>query len=133
MTTSKTIMLYDGLCVLCTQTQRAVQVLDWLGRIERLNAQDHNTVMERFPALEGEDILGEIYVQTRNGRWLVGFFGMRYLAQQMPLTWLILPLLYLPGMTWLGPKVYGWVAKRRYALNKLLGNDCIGTCKVDYH
>lgn len=129
----KTVMLYDGLCVLCTQTQRMVSALDWLGRVERLNAQDFNKVYSRFPELKEADILGEIYVQTPAGDWQVGFFGMRSIAWQLPLGWLALPILYFPGMNALGPRLYRWVAKRRYAINKLMGNDCVdGTCKL-YH
>jgi predicted DCC family thiol-disulfide oxidoreductase YuxK len=129
----QTIMLYDGLCILCQQTQKAVRVFDWLGRVERLNAQDHSAVIARFPELASEDILGEIYVQAPDGRWLVGFFGMRHLAWQIPLGWLVLPILYFPGMNFLGPKMYRWVAKRRYQINKLMGNDCPdGVCKINY-
>jgi predicted DCC family thiol-disulfide oxidoreductase YuxK len=129
----KTIMLYDGLCILCQQTQKTVRLFDWLGRVERLNAQDHAAVLARFPELATEDILGEIYVQANDGRWLVGFFGMRHLAWQIPLGWFLLPIFYLPGMNTLGPKMYGWVAKRRYQINKFMGNDCPdGACKINY-
>jgi len=129
----KAIMLYDGLCVLCQQTQRLVRWLDWLGRVERLDAQDRQTINVRFPQLAEQNILGEIFVQTADGGWLVGFFGMRYLAWQLPVAWLLLPILYLPGMNFLGPKAYRWIAKRRYALNKLLGNDCLdGTCQLNH-
>jgi predicted DCC family thiol-disulfide oxidoreductase YuxK len=88
-------------------------------------------VWQRFPELREADILGEIYVQTRGGGWQVGFFGMRYIARQLPATWPLLPLLYLPGMNWLGPRLYRWIAKRRYAINRWLGNPCVdGTCKL---
>ncbi len=124
-------MLYDGLCVLCTQTQQFVRYLDWLGRVERIDAWQHETVQARFPEVVDEDLLGEIFVRTRGGDWKVGFFGMRYIAWQLPLLWPIAPLLYLPGMTLLGPAIYRWIAKRRYAINKLVGNDCVdGTCKI---
>jgi len=127
----KAVMLYDGLCVLCTQTQKTVRWLDWLGRVERLDAQRRKIVNRRFPELENEDLLGEIYVRTHDQRWLVGFFGMRYIARQLPLSWPLVPFLYLPGMNILGPKVYRWIAKRRYAINKFFGNDCVnGTCKI---
>lgn len=127
----KAIMLYDGMCILCTQTQTLVKWFDWLGRVERLNAQDFGTVYRRFPELHDQDILGEIYVQSQAGDWLVGFFGMRYLAWQLPLGWLTLPILYFPGMNILGPKLYKWVARRRYKINKMLGRECVdGACKL---
>ena len=130
----KVVMLYDGLCVLCIQTQRAVQLLDWFRRIERIDAQNQEVVLARFPELQDEDLLGEIFVQTRNGDWQVGFWGMRYLATQMPLTWLFLPVFYAPGTNKIGPIIYRWVAHRRYAINKALGYDCAGgACKIAHN
>ncbi|MFP4322272.1 MAG: thiol-disulfide oxidoreductase DCC family protein [Anaerolineales bacterium] len=125
------VMLYDGLCILCTQTQNAVRYLDWLNRVERIDAWDHETVQERFPEVVGGNLLGEIYVRTRANEWKVGFFGMRYIAGQLPLLWPIVPIMYLPGMNRLGPAIYRWIAKRRYAINTFFGNDCAdGTCKI---
>ena len=124
-------MLYDGMCVLCTQSERVVRLFDWLNRVERLDAQNSEVVNARFPELQDEDILGEIYVQTRDGRWLIGFFGMRYITRQLPLGWLLLPILHFPGMNAVGPRIYRWVAKRRYAINKFFGKDCPdGVCKI---
>ena len=132
-TATQAVMLYDGLCILCRQTQQAIKFLDWFGQIERLDAQDSEMVERDFPELENEDILGEIYVRRRDGSWISGFFGMRYLMRLFPLGWLILPFLYLPGMNTVGPKVYGYIARRRYAINKMLGNECVdGVCKLNY-
>lgn len=129
----KTVMLYDGHCILCMQTQQLVKWCDWLGRVERLDAQNQTVVFQRFPKLREADILGEIFVQNPNGTWLVGFFGMRHLAWQIPLGWLLLPIFYFPFMDRLGPKIYGWVAKRRYAINQALGYHCDeNACKIDF-
>ncbi|NJL94664.1 MAG: DUF393 domain-containing protein [Anaerolineae bacterium] len=108
---NRIVMLYDGYCILCRQSQRVVGWLDWLGRVERQDVQQQRAVLARFPELEGADVLGEIYIQRREGRWQPGFYGLRYLAWHLPLLWLLLPLLYLPGMDWLGPRVYRWVAR----------------------
>jgi len=127
----KVVMLYDGFCVLCQQTQKIVRLLDWFNRVERIDAQNTTLVYGRFPELQDEDILGEIFVQSRDGSWLVGFFGMREIAKQFPVGWLLLPILYFPGMNRIGPNIYRWIAKRRYNINKLLGNDCVdGVCKI---
>jgi hypothetical protein len=38
------------------------------------------------------------------------------MAWRMPLTLPIAPLLYVPGVPWLGNKAYLWLARRRYDL-----------------
>ena len=127
----KAVMLYDGLCILCTQSHRIILILDWLGHIEHIDAQDRDAVISRFPDLADQDILGQIFVQTRTGNWETGFFGMRDLARHLPGAWLLLPFLYLPGMNTVGPLIYTWSARRRYAINKMFGQDCPdGACKL---
>jgi predicted DCC family thiol-disulfide oxidoreductase YuxK len=45
-----------------------------------------------------------------------GFAAFRWMAWRMPLTWLVAPFLYLPGMNWLGSRAYLWVARNRFKL-----------------
>ena len=45
--------------------------------------------------------------RRRRGRW-----GGR----RLPLLWLSAPLLYLPGVPWLGQCIYLWVARNRFNL-----------------
>ncbi len=124
----KTVVLYDGHCVLCRQSIRLLRWTDWLRRIEPLDAQNQPQVRERYPDLTHEELMGAIHAITADERVLVGFFAMRYLARFVPLMWPMLPLLYLPGMNWLGPRLYRWVARRRYAINRLFGGH---TCEND--
>jgi len=35
------------------------------------------------------------------------------LARSSPLTWLLLPLFYVPGATYVGTRVYTWIARNR--------------------
>lgn len=128
----KVTVLYDGYCVLCRQSLNTIRWLDWLRVVEPLDAQDQTAVSERYPQLNHDALMGAIHLVTPDQRVLVGFFAMRYLARYLPLLWLILPLLYLPGMNWLGPKLYGWVARRRYLINRWFGGPRCedGYCKI---
>ena len=126
---SKTTVLYDGYCVLCQQTVRIIRRLDWLKRIETLDVHNKTVVEERYPTLEHEALMGEIHIVTNQQQVLVGFFAMRYIARYLPLLWLIFPFLYFPGINWLGPKIYGWIARRRYAINRFFG---VPTCEDGY-
>lgn len=54
-------------------------------------------------------------VETEDQRIYQAFFAVRALLGYSKLFWLQ-PLLYLPGATFLGSKLYSWVARNRYAL-----------------
>ncbi|MCB9438173.1 MAG: DUF393 domain-containing protein [Anaerolineales bacterium] len=125
-------VLYDGQCVLCQQSLKVLQALDWRKRLNPMDAQNQEQVMARYPHLEYEALMGAMHVVTPVGDTLIGFFAVRYLARFLPLLWLLLPLLYLPGMNWLGPRVYAWVARRRYTINRLAGRPVCedGYCKI---
>ncbi len=133
MMSERTVMLYDGRCGLCTTSRRLVQRLDWLGRIEYVDAQATADVLARFPALDPDAILGAIHVITPAGEVYVGYDGVRALARELPPTMWLYPLLLLPGVSWLGRRVYNGVAANRYRLNWLLGtpDPCeAGRCPV---
>jgi predicted DCC family thiol-disulfide oxidoreductase YuxK len=128
---SQAVMLYDGMCVLCQQTLKVVRAFDWFHRVEPIDLHDWETVETRYPHLKREDLMGAIHVVAPD-KTLIGFFAMRYLARSLPAFWLLVPILYLPGMNWLGPKLYGWVARRRYQINRFFGVDLCedGFCKI---
>jgi predicted DCC family thiol-disulfide oxidoreductase YuxK len=117
----KSVMLYDGKCVLCRQSKRLIKFLDWCNNIETLDAQAWEIVSNRYPHLNQMELLGEIHVVKSDGSVKVGFFAVRYLMRFLPSLWMILPLMYLPLMNWIGPRVYRWVARRRYTLNRWFG------------
>ncbi len=133
----RTVMIYDGLCGLCISSMRAVRRLDWLKRIDYVDAQDWGRVVEQLSSLsvrlDQEAVLGLIHVVTPDERVHVGFAGVRALVRELPLLVWLYPLLGLPGVRWLGPRVYAWIAANRYRFNQLLGrpDPCRnGTCRV---
>lgn len=127
-----TTAIFDGYCVLCKQTKRMVTVLDWFKRVEFLDVHNWNVVESRYPNLDFETAMGQIHVVSPDGKMLGGFDGMRRLLRDLPLTFPLWLLLHLPGMDWLGNKVYRFVARNRYRINKFFGVDICedGTCKV---
>lgn len=132
-TTDRIVAIYDGQCVLCRQSKRTITWLDWLNNVQFLDLHDWDTVHGRYPNLDKDDLMGAMHIITRDGRALWGFEGLRYVARYLPLGWLALPLLYFPGMGHLGPRLYGWVARHRYQINKLVGAqtcDEDGVCKI---
>lgn len=130
---SQLVVLYDGKCVLCRQSVRIIRALDWFKRVEPLDLHDPS-VAAQFQELDKEKLLGEMHVISQSDQIYAGFFAVRHIARFLLLGWFALPLFYLPGMNWLGPKIYQWIAQRRYQLNKYFGGDLCedGVCKIKY-
>ena len=63
---------------------------------------------------------------TKNG-WIGGFRAFREVVKRRPLLWIILPLMYFPGMTNIGDALYKKVAVNRYLL---FGRCDDGYCEI---
>jgi predicted DCC family thiol-disulfide oxidoreductase YuxK len=127
-----TTAIYDGECVLCNQTKRIVTVLDWLHRVEFLDLHNWNAVETRYPQLTYEQTMGQMHVVTPDGQLMGGFEGMRRLMRDLPLAYPFWLILHLPGMNWVGNKVYRFIAHNRYRINRFFGVDICedGVCRL---
>lgn len=115
--------LYDGHCVICNTTRRLVRSLDWFKRVEFLDLHQPEAQM-RYPHIDHAKAMGEIHVIDRTGRIFAGFYGTRRMFRALPLGLPMWAILRLPIIgNWLGVRVYRFIAKHRYAINRLLGVD----------
>jgi predicted DCC family thiol-disulfide oxidoreductase YuxK len=112
--------LFDGRCVICQSTRRTIKALDWFNRVEFLDLHKKAEVEARFPQLEHEQMMGEIHVVTDKHVY-AGFEGTRRMLREVPLGFPVWLILHIPGMDWLGPKIYAFIAKNRYAVNRFFG------------
>jgi predicted DCC family thiol-disulfide oxidoreductase YuxK len=127
------VALYDGLCLICRGSRAFIMRLDRGGRVAFADVRDPAVVARHAPAIAQEALLGEMHVLAE-GRVLSGFHAVRRLLRAVPLAWPLWALLSLPGMNWLGPRLYRAVARRRFLINRLLGRelppvDCAGACQ----
>lgn len=128
--------LYDGHCVICQTTRRIVTALDWLKRVEFLDLHDTNTLMQRYPGMDYTRMMGEIHVIEPHGKIFAGFDGTRRMLREVPVGFPVWLLLHLPGMRWAGVRVYRWIARHRYTVNRFFGvelpaDECVdGVCKL---
>jgi predicted DCC family thiol-disulfide oxidoreductase YuxK len=108
------LVLFDGACGMC---QRSVVVLTRLDLLQRLRFADVERewleLSTRYPQLDRAACLAEMHVITTRGEVRRGFDAYRSLAWVLPPGWLMLPLLYIPGVPAVGRRVYGFVAARR--------------------
>jgi predicted DCC family thiol-disulfide oxidoreductase YuxK len=127
-----TTAIYDGYCVLCKQSKRIVQALDWFKRVEFLDLHNWSEVERRYPNLDFETAMGQMHVVDKQGNLIGGFHGVRRLLRDLPLGWPIWAILHIPGVDWLGVQVYRLIARNRYRINKFFGAAVCenGACKV---
>jgi predicted DCC family thiol-disulfide oxidoreductase YuxK len=110
----KHMLLFDGGCGLCQGTVAVIHSLDLLRRIELCDAFNRwPEIAARFPHLDQGACLEDMHLITATGQVYTGFEAYRRLAWILPLGWIALPLLYLPGVRPIGQWVYRIVASRR--------------------
>lgn len=110
----KVALLFDGACGLCQASVRRIRALDFLGRVELLDAAaDWPAIQKRFPSLTQQACLEEMHLILAGGSAVTGFDAYRALAWVLPIGWLALPFLYLPGVRSIGRRVYARVAGSR--------------------
>lgn len=116
-----TLVLYDGGCDLCTRTVPVLRRLDLLGRVQFGDiASDWSRLSARAPVPDREACVGEMHMIDARGRIFSGFDAYRSLALSVPLGWVVLPLLYVPGAAAIGRRAYRAIAARRTTTTCLL-------------
>jgi predicted DCC family thiol-disulfide oxidoreductase YuxK len=69
------------------------------------------------PPLVPQRLLEEMHLVTPDQRRVYhGYGAFRWMAWRMPLLWITAPLLYIPGVPWLGQRIYLWVARNRFKI-----------------
>ena len=108
-------LIYDGNCGFCVKVLRLFEMADVRHRLVFHDAQQRAATLARFPQLHDADLDDAMYAIHR-GIVARGFFAFRQLIWQSPITWLLIPAFYAPGASWVGPRLYRWVASKRTAM-----------------
>lgn len=111
-TTGKLKLVYDGLCPLCTRSVRWVQFFDRANRVEPVdfNNVDPGTV---HPSLDHERCMEAMQLVTPDGDVYAGYYAFRKLTCRLPLLWPLAVLLAIPGVAFVGVRVYRFIAAHR--------------------
>ncbi len=111
--------LFDGSCFICRAAGSIIKSLDWMNRIEFLDLHElheSETLPSCFSKLDDAQLMGEIHVLDSDGRRCVGYDGIRRLLKEVPLGMPVWLLLHLPGLDWIGRRVYRFIAGNRYRI-----------------
>ncbi len=131
--TSHCFVFHDSRCGLCRRTMRTLASLDWLGRLQEIDIHDDETRKRVAPDLRPEDLDRSMHIRLPDGTTLTGFNAFRRLTHHLPLLWVLMPLLYLPGMAWIGERIYASVAARRKTCAHVRAASRDEACYTDGH
>ena len=105
------IVLYDGHCGLCLRSIFGLQILDAFKRLQYVNFRDTKEKNAVAPDLSEKELDKAMHILTPEP--YRGFDGFRLLAWYLPALWPVAPFLYIPGIPWIGRKVYAHIAQSR--------------------
>jgi predicted DCC family thiol-disulfide oxidoreductase YuxK/uncharacterized membrane protein YphA (DoxX/SURF4 family) len=104
---------YDGMCPLCLRTVTILGYLDLRERLALANLEDPDAHLIVPRTITPAALHTQIHLVDPAGRAYSGFLAFRALTRLLPPLWPIFPLVYLPGVTWLGSRAYSRIAVSR--------------------
>lgn len=118
----------DGSCAFCQWSRARIEPWDTRRRLCFLDYNDPHVAAE-VPYSRAE-LASEMHLRELGGRWTAGFAAWVRILRVLPgLAWLGW-LLDLPPLRWLGPGVYGWVARHRGLLPGAPQSCTTDTCAI---
>jgi predicted DCC family thiol-disulfide oxidoreductase YuxK len=130
----KYVVLFDGLCKLCTAGSKKLIGLAKHGAVEAVNFQEMGA-LARFPGITHEECMKAMFLVTPDGRVYQGFeAAVRAVASRV---WLrpFAYLYYVPGFRQLCDWLYARVAANRYRImGKTVAEEGCegGTCALHF-
>ena len=109
-------VVYDGDCAFCRRSLNLFRGIDLWHRIRWHDGNHRDQVHSGFPELADADLEAAMFAVTADRRVHRGFFAVRCMMWESPLTWPLLLLFYFPGAAIAGPRLYAVVARNRRRL-----------------
>lgn len=113
----KGVVLFDGDCAFCQKTVGILKKLDWFKRLAFQNCRDVANIPTNTANLDAEQMLEEMHLLTpTRDKAYAGFRAVRWIFGRLPLMWPAWPLMFIPGIPYVGQKIYLWIARNRFQL-----------------
>lgn len=109
----KIAVLYDSHCGFCTKSVFTLLMTDNLRRLRIVDYHDAKARAAVAPDLQFKDLDKAMHIRLPDGRTFKAFRAFRALTWNLPVLWPLAPFLYLPGVAWIGERVYKRVSRRR--------------------
>jgi predicted DCC family thiol-disulfide oxidoreductase YuxK len=120
-------VLFDGGCPLCRRTARMLRAMDWLDRLQFVDATNAEAREFFAPGLSEAAVMVEMYVIDQRGRLHAGFEGYLQIARVVPLMWPVGLLGRLPGLRQIGHAIYRRIAANRVRRGRCTDDLCAPT------
>ena len=131
MTTKKPIIIYDNRCLFCIRTKNFFDKLDknknlqWKGidnfnykKYKRENLKNKFSGAHKdklYEQLKKEDLLEEMYLISGN-KVYKGYYAFKQISKKIPLFFIFYFISLIPGIDYIGNKIYNIIAKHRYKI-----------------
>jgi predicted DCC family thiol-disulfide oxidoreductase YuxK len=109
-------VLYDGSCAVCRRSVRGLRLLDRSGVCRLVDASDAEAARYAAPQVEASALAEALHVLDDQGRVYSGFGALRELMRIRTSGRLLRPWLFLPGVSWLGERIYSFLARHRHGV-----------------
>jgi predicted DCC family thiol-disulfide oxidoreductase YuxK len=127
------VVIYDGHCKFCTAMVKNLAHWDGSGRRLAFLSLHDPEIATRFPQLTYDQMMKEMYVIDRWGRFHRGAEAFRYLTTRLPRLYALAPLIHIPFSLPFWRWAYRQVANRRYRIMGKTGDGCDGeACKIHF-
>ena len=101
---------FDGKCGMCRRSTTFLRRLDWFGNLRFVDFMSLPTHACPFAL---DDAMRGMPMRTRAGNVLFGFPAVRRALVRTPVGAVPAVLLYIPGVAWVGKKIYETIARNR--------------------
>ena len=116
----RAVLIYDGLCHLCTGGVTWISRRVIRGQLEFLPCQAAER-RARFPWMEDRTCLQAMQLVLPDGRVLAGAAAVPEILRRLRRWRWFAAAFRLPGMGLVAPPVYAWIARHRYQISALIG------------
>lgn len=106
-------VLYDGRCGLCKKSVAALHLFDWGKRLRPVDFRDAEMRKKYAPDITEAALDRSLHIVLPSGRTYAGFAAFRELCEHLPPLLPLVPLLWLPGVEWVGNRAYRRIAEAR--------------------
>jgi|SRR5215472_14907929 len=121
----------DGSCSFCRWSREKIEPYDSRSQLRFLDYNDP-AVGAQAP-FSRDELDREMHVRTPDGKWLMGFEAWLELLSVLPkLAWLGKIASWSP-LRWMGPSVYGFIARHRYSIPGAPARCETDTCAIPKH